>query len=524
MKVSVEKLPGSEAVLNVDLTWDELQKASDKAYRKLVQKVDIQGFRRGKAPRSLLERRLGKEYIYQEGLDDLISEAYRNAVKEYELAPIAQPELDAPVFEMGQPYHFSLKVPVVTPAVLGDYKSLHFEREEPSVTSEEVEQEIENLRNRMVKWQEVERSAEYNDRVITDLTFTVNDKTISNLKDHTFELTQERYGMFTGLDEHIVGMHAGESKEFTTTLPDDYTNKELAGKEGHYAVTVHKVEVKELPELDDQFAVKVSDGEYENMEDMRKAVSDNILERKKRAARDELREKIVNAVIEQAQFSIHPLLVKEEAEHMLHQFSHVLEQQHMSLDQYLKIMRKTKEEYLQELQPEAEARVKRELVLDAVADQEHIGIVPEEVEALFNAYEQLGQRLERSEAQIRALAVSYRREKTMSRLLELIAGPDPDAEEMQAEDEEAGTVNAEAAALATEDISHDGAEVIESEQQPVVVGETDQVISHEDAAVGELDQQPANPVTSTTAETAFGPSVEATTQTSVEATGQEIQA
>ncbi len=129
MKVSVEKLPGSEAVLNVDVTWDELEKASDKAYRKLVQKVDIQGFRRGKAPRSLLERRLGKEYIYQEGLDGLISEAYRNAVKEHELTPIAQPELDAPDFEMGQPYHFSLKVPVVTPAVLGDYKSLHFERD-----------------------------------------------------------------------------------------------------------------------------------------------------------------------------------------------------------------------------------------------------------------------------------------------------------------------------------------------------------------------------------------------------------
>ncbi len=331
MKVSVEKLPGSEAVLNVDVTWDELEKASDKAYRKLVQKVDIQGFRRGKAPRSLLERRLGKEYIYQEGLDGLISEAYRNAVKEHELTPIAQPELDAPDFEMGQPYHFSLKVPVVTPAVLGDYKSLHFEREEALVTSEEVEQEIENLRNRVVKWDEVERPAEYNDRVITDLTFTVDEKTISNLKDHTFELTEERYGMFAGLDEHIVGMSAGESKEFTTTLPADYSNKELAGKEGQYAVTVHKVEAKEVPEIDDRLAAQVSDGQYENMEDLRKAVSDNILERKKRAAREGLREKVINAVIEQAQVTIHPLLVQEEAEHMLQQFSHVLEQQHIRL-------------------------------------------------------------------------------------------------------------------------------------------------------------------------------------------------
>jgi len=385
--------------------------------------------------------------------------------------------------------------------VLGDYKSLHFEREEALVTSEEVEQEIENLRNRVVKWDEVERPAEYNDRVITDLTFTVDEKTISNLKDHTFELTEERYGMFAGLDEHIVGMSAGESKEFTTTLPADYSNKELAGKEGQYAVTVHKVEAKEVPEIDDRLAAQVSDGQYENMEDLRKAVSDNILERKKRAAREGLREKVINAVIEQAQVTIHPLLVQEEAEHMLQQFSHVLEQQHMSLDQYLKIMRKTKEEYVQELQPEAEARVRRELVLDALAEEEQIGIAPEEVEALFNAYEQMGQRLERSDAQIRALAVGYRREKTMSRLVELTAGPDPDTEQIPAEDEEANIVNAEAAVLASEDISDGDAEAVESDQ-------------HSTTAEAQLS-----------AETTSGPSpVDATIHTSVEANSQQIQA
>jgi trigger factor len=321
------------------------------------------------------------------------------------------------------------------------------------------------------------------------------------LKDHTFELTQERYGMFVGLDEHIVGMSAGESKEFTTTLPADYSNKELAGKEGQYAVTVHKVEAKEVPEIDDQLAAQVSDGQYENMEDLRKAVSDNILERKKRAAREGLREKVINAVIEQAQITIHPLLVQEEAEHMLHQFSHVLEQQHMSLDQYLKIMRKTKEEYLQELQPEAEARVRRELVLDALAEQEQIGIAPEEVEALFNAYEQMGQHLERSDAQIRALAVGYRREKTMSRLVELTAGPDPDTEQILAEDEEANIVNAEAAVLASEDISDGDAEAVESDQ-------------HSTTAEAQLP-----------AETTSGPSpVDATIHTSVEANSQQIQA
>ncbi|MFL5656425.1 MAG: trigger factor [Ktedonobacteraceae bacterium] len=473
MKVSVEKLPTSEAVLEVDLTWDELEKASDKAYRKLVQKVDVQGFRRGKAPRSLLERRLGKEYIYQEGLDDLISETYRNAVKEHELVPLAKPEVEAPVFEIGQPYHFSLKVPVITPVELGDYSSLHFEREEADVTSEEVEQELESLRNRQATWHEVERPADYGDRVTVDLKLTIEDKTISDLKDNPFELTQERHGLFTGMDEHIVGMQVGESKEFTTTLPTDYTNQDLAGKEAHYAVTLYKIEVKEVPELDDELAKQVSNSQNETLEDLRKAISDNILENKKRRINDELREKVVNAVIEQSQITIHPLLIQEEAEEMLHQLSHLLEQQHMSLDQYLMMVRKTREEYLKEIQPEAEKRVKRELVLDAVAKKENIEVLPEELEGLLRLYVQAGQEVS-SEAQMRALAVTYRREKAIKRLLELTTDPDPDAESVAGENEESSIANAEAAVLAGEPVLTDTtdttgtqAEVVEIEEPEV---------------------------------------------------------
>ncbi|MEO8957202.1 MAG: trigger factor [Ktedonobacteraceae bacterium] len=490
MKVSVEKLPTSEAVLEVELTWDELEKASDKAYRKLVQKVDVQGFRRGKAPRSILERKLGKETIYQEGLDDLITETYRQAVKENELTPLTQPELDAPVFEVGQPYHFSLKVPIVAPVILGDYASLHFDREEASVTSEEVEQELEALRNRLATWQVVERPAAYDDRVTTDLQLTVEDKSISDLKDNPFELTHERHGMFTGMDEHIIGMQAGESKEFTTVLPEDYTNEKLAGKEAHYAVTLHKVEEKGAPELDDAFASKVTEGQFETLEDLRKAVSDNILQNKQRRISDELREKIVDAVIEQAQVTIHPLLIQEEAEQMLHQLGHLLEQQHMSLEQYLTMMQKTRTQYIKDIEPDAEKRVRRELVLDAVTNQEKIAVVPEEIEALFQAYAQAGQTLDRSEAQIRAVVVSYRREKALSRLVELTTDPDP-TEEISAVDESEAISNAEAAALASDTVvvDSDDDEVVEA-AAPV----SGTVVENNDDVVVEAEASPA-PVT-----------------------------
>ena len=482
MKVSVEKLPSSEAHVEIDFSWDEVQKASDKAYRKLVQQVEVPGFRRWKAPRSLLELRLGKEYIYQEGLDELMTEAYRDTLKEHDITPLAKPELDAPVFEMGQPYHFSLKVPILTPVELGDYHSLHFEREEPAVTSEEVEQELESLRDRQAHWEVVDRPAQIGDRVTMDLKLTVDDESISDLKDNPFELTDERHGLFAGMDEYIMGMRAGESKSFTTTIPTDYTNEKLAGKEAQYTVTLHKVEFKELSELDDAFAVKASNDEYQTLEDLRKAVSDNLLESKQRRIRDELREKVLSAVIEQSHFRIHPVLIQEETEEMMHQFSHLLEQQHMSLDQYLLLVKKSREEYQKELEPEAEKRVKRQLVLDEVIKQEDISVAPEEVEALFRAYAQLGQNLPQTEGQIRALAQSLLREKAITRLVELAAGPEPESEEQ----EEATVANAEAAALAgdeetvdipsEEDISQlssTGSETGEAEttEQPLQAGQ-----------------------------------------------------
>lgn len=451
MKVSVEKLPTSEAVLSVDLSWEEMEKASDKAYKKLVKKIDIQGFRRGKAPRSILERKVGKESIYQEGLDDLISETYREALKEHNLTPISQPKLDAPTFAMGQPYRFSVTVPIITPVDVADYSSLHFEREEAVVTSEEVDKEIQSLRDRQAEWNVVDRPVEYNDRIKADLTLTSGEQQVSDLKEHTFEITNERHGLFTGMDEQLLGVTAGENREFSITIPSDYANAKLAGQQADYVVTVHSVEEKWLPELDDAFAAKVSDGRCETLEDLSKVLSDNILERKKRRINTELRDKILNAVIDESHFVIHPLLIEEEVDAQLHNAGHVLQQQHFTAEQYLKMIGKTREEYTEEVRPDAERRVKRRLLLDEIAQREQVTVQPEEVEALFNTYAQMGQKLPETEEQILSVMVSYRREKALNRLVELTTDPDPDAEDEA--DAEASIASAESAASATEVVS-----------------------------------------------------------------------
>lgn len=465
MKVSVETLPTSEAVVNVDFSWEELEKASDKAYRKLVQKVDIQGFRRGKAPRSLLERRLGREYIYQEGLDELMTETYRDVLKEHKIVPLTQPELDAPILEMGQPYHFSIKVPILPPVNLGDYQSLHFDRPEAEVTSEEVEKEINSLRERQAKWEEVERPAQIGDRVTMDLKLTSEDQTVSDLKDNPFELTDERHGLFSGMDEQIAGMSVGESKTFSTTIPEDYANEKLAGKAANYEVTLHKVEIKVLPELDDAFASSASNEEYATLEDMRKGLSDQILENKKRKIRDDLREQVLDAVVEQAEVTIHPVLVEEEAHEMVHQMSHILEQQRMSMDQYLMLIKKSPEEYEESLKPEAEKRVRQQLVLEEIIKKEEIRVSPEEVESLFRFYAQMGQNLPQSEAQIRSVASSLQREKAISRLIELTTDPDPDEVQEKAEAEEE-PANKEIVESAEEPEGIASEETVESTETP----------------------------------------------------------
>jgi len=279
---------------------------------------------------------------------------------------------------------------------------------------------------------------------------------------------------FSGMDAHIVGMQAGESKAFTTTIPADYSNEKLAGKEAQYTTTLHKVEFKELPELDDAFAIQASNDEYQSLEDLRKAVSDNLLENKQRAIRDELRETVMNTIIEQSHFTIHPVMIQEETEEMVHQFTHLLEQQRMSMDQYLMLLKKTREEYVKELEPDAEKRVKRQLVLDEVIKKEEISVAPEEVEALFRAYAQMGQSLPQTEGQIRALAQSLLREKAITRLVELTTEPEIETSEEESSGET--QVDApEAAEVVGEDEAVDTQEIEEHSQPALLDGETGEV-------------------------------------------------
>jgi trigger factor len=478
VKVTVEQAPDSEAVLNVELEWDELEKASERAYKKLAQQYNVPGFRRGKAPRSMIERMVGKDAVYQEGLEDLVDQSYKQAIRDHGLQPIARPTVDAPPIEYGQPYTFTARVPILTPVVLGEYQAIRVEQPPIEVSDQEIDDVVERIRQDQAVKTPVERPAQLGDYVTMDLKLTVGEKEVSNLHDNEFELVLERPGIFAGMDDEIIGMKEGESKQFTTTIPEDYSNPDLAGKEGQYDVTLLGVKVRELPEVDDELAK--SSGDFENVEQLHEAIRQQLLVQKINDARRTLRDEVVNKAIEGATVEPHQVLVEDEIHAMEHETERMLAQSRLSLNQYLSMMQKSHEEYHQELEPDARQRVKRDLVLNAVADAEGVTTNQEEIEQWLDNLNAISGdrpvRMSQLTANQRAnIEGRIRRDKALARLIDIatagrgdIVLPDlsefaeaEDADEDEADDEvvERGAVAAAAAETASE---------TEPEAEPVV--------------------------------------------------------
>jgi len=457
LKVTIDRSNETEAALTVELDWAELEKASDRAFKKLVQKYNVPGFRPGKAPRSILERMVGKDAIYQEGLEELIDSAYHEAVHENALVPIGQPELEAPPIEMGQPYTFTARVPVLAPVVLGDYNAIRVQEESVEVSDEEVDATLERMRESAAKWVSADRPAQVDDRVTVDLKLTVGEKVVSDLHDNEFELTTERPGVFAGMDDHIVGLREGERAEFTTTIPEDYVNPDLAGKEAQYEVEVKAVKERESPALDDEFAK--TQGDYATLEALRDSIRQEMVTRKEADARRDLREAVLNEVTGDAKIETHPSLIEDEQDAMIRETTRMLEQSRLNFQQYLQIMNKSLDEYRAEIEPEATARVKRDLALSAVADAEGIEVSDEEMQNWLDVFTAVGgkpmQLRTLSHAQLDNVTSRIHRDKALARLVEIATQDQPDQQ------------NAEEGAIAAATVADAvSAESAESEAQP----------------------------------------------------------
>jgi trigger factor len=370
VKVSSTELPPRQVSLEIEVEQERVDRATDDAYRRLAGRVDVPGFRRGKAPRSMVERMIGRERILEDALEHLLPQLVADAMEQEKIEPYTRPRVETVDFD---PLRVKAVVGLAPKVELGDYQqALHVSSEAPQVGDEQVESVIQRLRDSYAQWAPVERPVQTGDQIGLDLRATVagRDKPLVDAKDAAYNVDPEGAQPAPGFFEQVVGMQPGEHKTFTLPLPDDYSEKEVAGQPAHFEVTLHWVKERELPELNDEFAQQL--GDFSDVQALRTAVEKQVREREEQRVREQMEEAAMNRLVELSTIEFPPQLVEHQAQHMLESFQRRVEQQGLQLSQYLRLIGKDQEQFEHEIRSEAETRVRRSLALDAFAAAEHI--------------------------------------------------------------------------------------------------------------------------------------------------------
>jgi trigger factor len=427
VKVSSTELPPRQVSLAIEVEQDRLDRAMDDAFRRLAGRVDVPGFRRGKAPRSMVERMIGRERIVEEALDQLLPVVVSEAIEQEKLEPYTRPRVESIEFD---PLRLKAVVGLAPKVELGDYKGqLHVPAEEASIGDEQIDAVVQRLRESYAQWAPVERAVKLGDRVGLDLRAEVEgaEKPLLDSKEAEYVVDPEGTQPAPGFAEQLIGLSPGEQKTFTLTMPDDYRDKDVAGKPAEFSITLHWVKERELPALDDDFAQQV--GEYTEVAGLRAAIETQLRTREEERVREKLEEDAMSKLVEMSSIEFPPQLIDHQAQHMLETFTRNVEQQGLQLPQYLRLVGKEQETFEQEIRVEAESRVRRSLALDAFADAEQIGVEQQEVveevhRAAATATE--SEAVERlalaNPTTMQRVQEATRERKAMARLLELATG------------------------------------------------------------------------------------------------------
>jgi trigger factor len=385
VNITVDVSPESEAHFDVRLEWDEIEKAAEKAVRRLSQTQKIPGFRPGHAPRAMIERLVGRDAIYADAIEDLAADAIRKAAAEHELTLLVSPHAHVDAVQYEETNEVSATVPVLARGELADYQDLRVGLTIDPVTEEDIDKIVERARDDSAIWQHVDRPAEVGDRVTIQIKVVVGEKTVSEYKEQKFTLVDDRTGLFTGMDAEIVRMNEGETKEFTLTIPEDFLNADYAGKEANYTVTVDVIEHKLLPDADDPEFLRKS-GEFETVEAMRDSIRGEMEAQRRQTAVRNQRTAVVDALIERLTLAVPTALVDAETEDMIADLDQMLSGQGMGIQTLLQASGQNMDEYRATMQPEALRRIKRRRVLELLADREGIAVSAQDVQKVLEEY------------------------------------------------------------------------------------------------------------------------------------------
>lgn len=377
MKVTNEKTENSQAFLTIEMEPTEVEDALEKSYSRLVKKTNIPGFRKGKAPRVILEGYMGKESLFQDALNYLLPQAYERAIKEQEIDAFAQPHIEV---TQTDPVVFKATVPLRPMVKLGNYHSINLTPEVVELTEDSVGAVIERLRHQQALWEPVERPVDFDDLVVLDIESSIEDEPFINQKGVQYWVRRDALYPVPGFAEQLPGMTQGEDKEFKLQIPADYSRSELAGKEPWFRVTVTEIKQERLPELNDELAKQINP-EFETLDILREKVSTELRQQAEEKAKIDFEEKVIQQVVELAQVEFPPILVEMEVDRLVNEQSRRLQMGGQGLEGYLKSVNQTEAELREELKPLATKGVTRSLVLGKVAEEEKIEVSDSEIDA-----------------------------------------------------------------------------------------------------------------------------------------------
>ncbi len=442
MKVEREEVVDRQTVLNIELEDDDLDPYLDRGYRRIVQRVNVPGFRKGKAPRSIIERMLGRESLLNEVLDVLVTETTGRAIDDQELDSVGMPHIEMVDFE---PLSFKATVPLKPEVDLGAYRDIRVDEEPVEFDEDEaVQQRLEDLRGRLATWTPVERPLEIGDMVTADVLMTSEGETVLEHSDFVALTGEEGLTRLPDLGEQLEGAQAGEEREFDLDLPDDFYLTAVAGKTVNMRVVVKEYKERDLPELDDDFVVSLGQDE-ETLEQLTERIREEERQGAENKAIGEFTEKALEALMENATVELPPLLVEHGAEHAWHEQQQFLGRLGIRADDYLRSTGSTEEAFLEQAQSDVRERLVRSYAMTEFADLEGLDVTEEEAEARVRellAENSLAR--EPSDEEIASVRNSMLSEKAMERLRAIARGEQPgegDDEDEAAPDDSAPETN-----------------------------------------------------------------------------------
>lgn len=379
MSYQVEELGKNMVKLTIEVSAEEFEKAIDKVYQKSKNKISIQGFRKGKAPRAVVEKIYGAGVFYEDAANEIMPDAYEKAAEESGLDIVSNPDIDVVTIEKGSPFVFTAEVAVKPEVTLSEYKGLEVEKQAIEVTDEEIEEEINKAREQNSRLITIDdRPVQDGDTAVIDYEGFVDDIAFEGGKDEGHELVIGSHSFIDTFEEQLIGKNIGEEIEVNVIFPEEYHAPDLAGKPAVFKVRINEIKFKELPEADDDFAQDVS--EYDTLDEYKENIRKTIAERKEKEALTEKEDALVEKLIENAEMDIPEAMIETQKRRMADEFSQRIQMQGLSLEQYFQFTGMNANTFIEQLEPQALKRIQSRLVLEAVVKAENITATDEEFE------------------------------------------------------------------------------------------------------------------------------------------------